>query len=131
MTTGNSPMNEHNLTGAQPPWQDARDAVRLIDGRWALAILNELRGSPRRYQHLFDSLDGVSHKVLTETLHRLERDGLITRSLNTDRRRSTTVYQLTDLGRSLNPTLTNLAVWTRDHRPTIEAAQDKWSRRTE
>ena len=53
--------------------------VHLLAGRWALAVLAELEKSGRRYQDLHDALDGISYKVLTETLRRAERDGLISR----------------------------------------------------
>ena len=47
--------------------------VSLIDGRWSLAVLAELQDGGRRYQELDEALDGISHKVLTDTLRRAER----------------------------------------------------------
>jgi DNA-binding HxlR family transcriptional regulator len=49
----------------------------------------------RRYQDLHDVLDGISHKVRTETLRRSERDGLITRQLDPGRVETATLYELT------------------------------------
>lgn len=108
-------MTAQQPADADPTWPEAQDVIRLLHGRWCLPILSKLDSSPCRYQDLFEALDDVSHKVLTETLQHLERDGLVTRTLDTDRRRSTTVYQLTDLARSLDRGLTVLADWSREH----------------
>jgi len=62
----------------------------------------------RRYQDLHDALDGISPKVLTETLRRAERDGLIRRHLDSGRMETANLYELTDLGRSLDEPLTAL-----------------------
>ena len=75
--------------------------MQLLAGRWTLALLGELSSGGRRYQELRDVLDGISHKVLTETLRRAERGGLIRRQLDHDRIETATLYQLTELGRSL------------------------------
>src|ERR1700681_3744649 len=56
--------------------------VRLIMGRWTLKILAELSEGGRRYQELHDALGGISHKVLTDTLRRAERDGLVMRHVD-------------------------------------------------
>jgi DNA-binding HxlR family transcriptional regulator len=67
--------------------------------------LAELAPGGRRYQDLHDALDGISHKVLTETLRRAERDGLIARHVDGERIETATLYELTDLGRSLDAPL--------------------------
>jgi DNA-binding HxlR family transcriptional regulator len=79
--------------------------VQLLSGRWTLAILAELRDGGRRYQNLHDALNGISYKVLTDTLRRAERDGLIARHLDSSRVETATLYQLTGLGRSLDEPL--------------------------
>jgi len=79
--------------------------IQLLAGRWTLAVLAELSEAGRRYQNLHDALDGVSYKVLTDTLRRAERDGLITRHLDPARIETATLYELTDLGRSLDAPL--------------------------
>jgi hypothetical protein len=58
-------------------WLRASPAVQALAGRWTLAVLAELANGGRRYQDLLDALDGVSHKVLIDTLRRAERDGLV------------------------------------------------------
>jgi len=94
-------------------------------------LLAELSDSDRRYQDLDDALDGVSHKVLTDTLRRAERDGLILRGLDPGRVETATLYQLTELGRSLNEPLTVLARWAETNWPHVETARRRWSQRTD
>jgi DNA-binding HxlR family transcriptional regulator len=109
-------------------WGSSQRIVALIDGRWTLALLAELLDGGRRYQELDDALDGVSHKVLTDTLRRAERDGLIARQLDPSRIDTATLYQLTDLGRSLNDPLAALARWAESNWPLVEEARRRWSR---
>jgi HxlR-like helix-turn-helix len=54
----------------------SESAVQIITGRWTIALLAELSERGRRYQDLHEALDGISNKVLTDTLQRAERDGL-------------------------------------------------------
>ncbi|HVA09984.1 MAG TPA: helix-turn-helix domain-containing protein [Acidimicrobiales bacterium] len=112
-------------------WASPQRVVSLIDGRWTLPVLAELLNGGRRYQELDEALDGVSHKVLTDTLRRAERDGLIARHLDPDRVDTATLYQLTELGRSLEEPLAIFARWDDDNWPHVEAARRRWSRRSD
>jgi DNA-binding HxlR family transcriptional regulator len=103
--------------------------VQLLSGRWTLAVLAELQNGGRRYQDLDEALDGVSHKVLTDTLRRAERDGLVLRHLDPGRLNTATLYQLTDLGRSLDEPLTALERWFDTNWSDIEEARQRWSQR--
>ena len=80
----------------------------------------------RRYQDLHDVLDGISYKVLTETLRRGERDGLITRQLDPGRVETATLYELTDLGRSLELPLAHLREWVDASWQSVGAARQHW-----
>jgi DNA-binding HxlR family transcriptional regulator len=104
--------------------------VRLLAGRWILALLVELEEKGRRYQDLHDALEGVSHKVLTDTLRRAERDGLIRRHLDPDRVDTATLYEVTDLGRSLDEPLSALGRWVSANWELVEVAHHDWSART-
>ena len=112
-------------------WELPQHVIGLIDGRWALAVVGELQDGGRRYQELDDALDGISHKVLTDTLRRLERDGLVVRHLDPSRVDTATLYRFTDLGRSLDEPLTALEQWNEANWPHVEAARRRWSQRTE
>ena len=103
--------------------------VGLIGGRWTLAVLSELQDEGRRYQELDEALDGVSHKVLTETLRRLERDGLVVRHIDPSRVDTATLYELTVLGRLLEEPLIVLGRWGQTNWSHVEAARRGWDRR--
>jgi DNA-binding HxlR family transcriptional regulator len=107
----------------------AQHLIELLDGRWTLAVLAELQDGGRRYQELDDALDGVSHKVLTDTLRRAERDGLVVRHLDPGRVDTATLYHLTDLGRSIDEPLTALKRWSDTNWPHVEAARQRWESR--
>src|ERR1700677_4293859 len=102
--------------------------VQLLSGRWTISLLAELFDGGRRYQDLYDALDGISYKVLTETLRRAERDGLIARHLDGERIETATLYELTDLGRSLDAPLAAMAQWANQNRQAVEAAHTRWDR---
>jgi len=104
--------------------------IGLVGGRWTLTVLAELAARGRRYQDLHDALDGISHKVLTDTLRRAERDGLISRHVDAGRMDTTTLYVLTDLGRSLDEPLGALGRWVDTNWDLVEAAQRDWAART-
>jgi DNA-binding HxlR family transcriptional regulator len=105
--------------------------VRLIMGRWTLNVLAELSEGGRRYQDLRDALGGISHKSLTDTLRRAERDGLIMRHVDTERVVIATLYRLTDLGRSLDEPLAALNRWTASNWEQVEVARQHWTQRSE
>jgi hypothetical protein len=58
------------MTASSRSNASADTVIRLLAGRWTPAILGQLRISGRRYQDLFETLDGISYQVLTETLRR-------------------------------------------------------------
>lgn len=106
-----------------------RQTIRLLAGRWVPELLTELEHSDRRYHDLHEILRGISHKVLTETLRRAERDGLIARTIDSHRLDSAMVYHLTDLGRSLSTPLAALDRWTDTYWQHVETARQDWTQR--
>lgn len=103
--------------------------IRLLGGRWTPAVLAKLTSGGLRYQELYEALDGISYKVLTETLRRAERDGLVARHLDGGRIETATLYDLTDLGRSLDVPLAAMAEWAERNWQVVEAARTRWDRR--
>jgi DNA-binding HxlR family transcriptional regulator len=108
--------------------RESESFVRLLGGRWTIPLLDELADGGIRYRELHDALDGISHKVLTETLRRSERDGLIARHLDAGRVETATLYELTDLGRSLELPLAALGEWVGANWQSVEAARQRWGR---
>jgi DNA-binding HxlR family transcriptional regulator len=101
---------------------------RLGPGRQK--VLAELTAGGQRYQDVHNVLVGVSHKVLTDTL-RTERDGLIIRRLDSERTDSPTLYELTDLGKSLDEPLAVLYRCVTSNWHQVVAARRNWSARAE
>ena len=111
-------------------WRRPHSFIGLVGGRWTLPVLAELAAGGCRYRDLRDALDGISHKVLTDTLRRAERDGLISRHVDAGRMDTATLYVLTDLGRSLDEPLGALGRWIDTNWDLVDAAQRDWAART-
>jgi DNA-binding HxlR family transcriptional regulator len=107
-------------------FQGSIPAIRVLSGRWTLEVMSQLAKGGRRYRAVYDGIEGVSYKVLTETLRRAERDGLVTRRIDPDQVETATLYELTELGRSLLEPCTTLASWAGANWEAVEAARDRW-----
>ncbi len=94
---------------------------RIAD-KWAVLILARLRGGPVRFNQLRREISGISQKVLSQTLKKLERDGLITRTVFATVP-VTVEYALTPLGETLNETVAALARWAEHNMDAVLAAQ--------
>jgi DNA-binding HxlR family transcriptional regulator len=110
-------------------WGTSYPVVSVLAGRWTLKLVGELFDDGLRYQELHDALDGISHKVLTDTLRRAERDGLVNRLLDPSRIETATLYRLTDLGRSLDEPLAAVSRWAEVNWSSVETARQGWSHR--
>eukprot|EP01035_Chromulina_nebulosa_P030683 gene30683-40796_t len=87
-----------------------RSSTCRVGDKWALLILDRLDGGPVRFNHLRRDISGISQKVLSQTLKKLERDGLISRTVFPTVP-ITVEYALTPLGRTLTETVNLLAHW--------------------
>jgi DNA-binding HxlR family transcriptional regulator len=86
-------------------------ALDLIGERWTLLVLRDLvHLGPRRFSDLRDGLPGIGANLLTQRLRRLEREGLIQRRRIPPPARGI-VYELTELGAALEPTIIELGRW--------------------
>jgi DNA-binding HxlR family transcriptional regulator len=97
---------------------------RLAD-KWALLVLNRLREEPVRFNQLRRDIEGVSQKVLTQTLRNLERDGLIHRQVFPTVP-VTVEYSLTPLGQTLTRTVAALAHWAEENIDAVLTAQQSF-----
>lgn len=113
------------LTPAPDPYSGACPSRQLLDrigDKWTVLVLGVLAAGSRRYGEIARAIEGVSQKMLTQTLRHLERDGMLVRTVHA------TVpvrvdYELTDLGRSLSEPLAVLEAWAVDHIAVIEQAR--------
>lgn len=98
-----------------------RLAVEIISDKWAVLVLFGLSQQPRRHGELVDLIGGVSRKVLTQTLRRLQQYGLVERHAQAPRR---VEYNLTDLGQTLVEPIEVLTTWARNHGEAIVEFQE-------
>lgn len=76
--------------------------VQLIGSKWKLLILRNLLVRPWRFNELRKGLDGISQKVLTDSLRSMEEDGIITRTVYPEVP-PRVEYALSELGESMRP----------------------------
>ena len=95
-----------------------RDVLDQIGDKWTVLVISTLDNARLRYSDLLASIPGISQRMLTQTLKRLERDGLITRTAYAEVP-PRVEYELTDLGRSLIDAVTAMAGWAAIHHGEI------------
>ncbi|WP_326839401.1 winged helix-turn-helix transcriptional regulator [Streptomyces olivaceus] len=100
----------------------ARPVLSRIGERWTMPICSQISQGVTRFSDIRAALSGVSAKVLSETLVRLERDGLVERWVVDDRPPSVT-YHLTPLGLSLLRAVRTIVDWSSENTPRIEEAR--------
>ncbi|MFJ2864296.1 winged helix-turn-helix transcriptional regulator [Kitasatospora sp. NPDC087314] len=101
----------------------ARLAFDLLSNTWNAVVLWALRDGPRRPVELREVIGGISSKVLTETLRRLEFNGLVDRRPHTDAP-ARVDYELTPLGRTLLGPIDAFGAWAFEHGDEVMAAQE-------
>lgn len=84
--------------------------VSLIANKWKLLIIRNLLVRPWRFNELKNSLEGISQKVLTESLRSLEADGLIIRTVYAEVP-PRVEYSLSELGENMRPILQSMEVF--------------------
>lgn len=99
-----------------------RRVLDRIGDRWTVLVVGALSDGPARYGELRERIDGISQKMLTQTLRGLERDGLVRRTV-TPQIPPRVDYELTAAGRSLRSPLRALELWATEHMTDIIAAR--------
>lgn len=102
-----------------------RLALDRLGEQWTVMTLAELVPGPRRYRELERALTGISQRMMTLTLRRLERDGHVLRHVEPTVPPSVT-YELTELGRSFADQVVSLVAWSRARKAQIEASQRRF-----
>jgi DNA-binding HxlR family transcriptional regulator len=101
-------------------------AVDLVFARWTSHVLWTLAHQGRqRFGELQSHLSGITPKVLTERLRRLERDGFVARRYHREMP-PRVEYEITPLGRTLVPVFRKLAAWSDQHLDKVQAAQRRY-----
>jgi DNA-binding HxlR family transcriptional regulator len=89
--------------------------VSLIGNKWKLLIIRNLLVRPWRFNELQKDLDGISQKVLTESLRSMENDGLVVRTVYSEIP-PRVEYSLSELGESMRPILMSMQTWGADYK---------------
>jgi len=102
-----------------------RDVLDRIADKWSVLVIVELADGPRRFRELQRAIDGISQRMLTLTVRRLERDGLVLRTVYPTVPAQVD-YRLTETGASLTQMLKALADWSVSRRPVIAEARHQY-----
>ncbi|KPF47445.1 helix-turn-helix domain-containing protein [Rhizobium sp. AAP43] len=96
--------------------------------KWTVMTIAELSRGPRRYREIERALSGVTQRMLTLTLRRLERDGLVNRHVEPTNPPSVT-YSLSRTGMDFARIAASLVTWSRANKADILAARDAYDAR--
>jgi DNA-binding HxlR family transcriptional regulator len=96
----------------------SRVVLDRIGDRWTVLVVVALDSGRLRFSELRKRIDGVTPKVLTQTLRALERDGILTRTVFAEVP-PRVEYELTDLGRHLLGPIDAIRLWSEEHASTI------------
>jgi DNA-binding HxlR family transcriptional regulator len=103
----------------------SRQVLELIADKWAIMVFYCLSGRTMRFGELQRMIEGVSKKMLTQTLRDLERNGLISRKVyhvvppHVE-------YSLTPLGSSLRAQMGSLCKWAQEHLEAVHQARAEY-----
>lgn len=116
------------ITPALDPYQEDCPTRRILDrigDRWTVLVVGSLSTGPLRFSAVQRRVQGISQKMLTQTLRALERDGIVTRTayLEVPLR---VEYELTTAGASLLAPLKALETWSIDHFAEVRDAQESY-----
>jgi DNA-binding HxlR family transcriptional regulator len=100
-----------------------------ISGKWAILTIAALSRGSARFNQLRRTLPGISQKTLTQALRRLERSGMISRTL-LDTAPISVEYAITPLGRTLAGPFSAIHRWTHTYQSEVEAARRSFDART-
>ncbi len=92
--------------------------VGLIGSKWKLLIIRNLLVRPWRFNELQRDLEGISQKVLTDSLRSMEADGIITRTVYPEVPPHVE-YALSGLGESLRPVIMQMAAWGNEYKGSV------------
>lgn len=99
--------------------------LELISSKWTVLIVYALEEGTVRYGELSRRIEGISKKMLTQTLRQLERDGFVKRDI-TPAVPPIVDYSLTPLGETLIPPLKQMTRWTDEHYAQVEQSRRRF-----
>ncbi|KAB2350103.1 winged helix-turn-helix transcriptional regulator [Actinomadura rudentiformis] len=118
-------------SGWQPDWNvltktcPSRTSLARIANKWTAMVVIVLSRGRLRFGDIRTAVDGISGKVLTETLRDLERDGLVKRHVYAEMP-PRVEYELTALGHTLHAPLQALGNWAEEHIAEVLKAREAY-----
>jgi DNA-binding HxlR family transcriptional regulator len=107
----------------------SRKVLNIIADKWTALVIGLLKNRPKRFSELRREIEGISQKMLTQTLRELERDGIVTRTVFAEVPPHVE-YELTPLGKKLYEPLAVIRDWAESHIDEVTAAQSAYTRKT-
>lgn len=107
------------LTKEELPACPVATTVQMIGSKWKLLIMRNLLARPWRFNELKKDLEGISQKVLTDSLRSMEADGIITRTVYPEVP-PRVEYALSDLGESMRPIMDAMELWGTEYKKSKE-----------
>ena len=106
------------LTKEELPECPVATTVQLIGSKWKLLIMRNLLERPWRFNELKKNLEGISQKVLTDSLRSMEDDGIITRTVYPEVP-PRVEYALSETGESMRPILNAMCDWGTTYKKSL------------
>jgi DNA-binding HxlR family transcriptional regulator len=122
-------MSDSHLLETTPAWNvfdsncPTRQVLDCIADKWTVLIIRRLAEGTLRFAQLRRAVDGISQKVLTNTLRALERDGIVSRRIYASVPPKVE-YSLTSLGRSLCTLVQGICSWAEANIEQVQAARE-------
>ncbi len=101
------------------------EVLAALSDKWVTLVVSALADGPLRHSELARVVAGATQKMLTQTLRKLERDGLVARTV-TPAVPPRVDYELTDLGRDLLPLQRAIKAWAETHIDRIHRARARY-----
>jgi DNA-binding HxlR family transcriptional regulator len=124
--TRNCRTGHHDDHDAYAERCPCRVLLDLLANKWSALLIGLLENGPQRYSALRDQLPGISSKMLTRTLRRLESAALITRTVYADVP-PRVEYELTELGASAAVPLGLLRTWAEENLDHVSTLNPAWT----
>jgi DNA-binding HxlR family transcriptional regulator len=100
-------------------------ALDLVNDKWTLPLFKALRQGHNRYGALLRAMPGITRKMLTQTLRKMERDGLIVR-VDYGEMPLRVEYHISQVGEALLSRLCSLCEWTKAFFADVESARQRY-----
>lgn len=123
--TTHTPDGPRVTAGNSSECRIVRDILSQLGDKWTLMVVLCLGSGPLRFNAIQRAVVGISHRMLTVTLRKLERDGLVSRTVHPGVPLRTE-YELTTLGVSFTEPVMAIANWAITAQPQIERSRQRF-----